>query len=764
MRKPHYIDRRPYYLIYLIEIKMTNKISKIIWTEIDEAPALATYSLLPIVNAFTKVAGVVVETKDISLAGRIIANFPDNLTEDQKIPDSLEELGDLTQYPEANIIKLPNISASIPQLIAAIKELKEKAYDLPDYPENPQTDEEKSLVTRFAKVLGSAVNPVLREGNSDRRAAASVKNFAMKKPHRMMKKWDKVSNSHVAHMSDNDFYGNEKSITLANDTSLKIEFTDNKGNTTVLKDSIVAEKSEIIDAAFISKNELRKFYKEQIEDAKEKNILFSLHLKATMMKVSDPIMFGHAVSVFYEPVLEKHASVLAELDVKLNNGLADLYAKIQQLPEEKRKEIESDINELYKIRPELAMVDSDKGITNLHVPNNIIIDASMPVVIRDGGRMWSPDGKLHDTKAVIPDRCYATVYQEVIEDCQKHGAYNPATMGNVANVGLMAKKAEEYGSHPTTFEISTNGTIKIIDSEGKVLIQSNVEQGDVWRMSRVKDIPVQDWVKLAVGRAKATGLPAIFWLDKNRVHDAQIIEKVNLYLKNYNTEGLILDIKSPVEAMKYTLERVRKGENTISVTGNVLRDYLTDLFPILELGTSAKMLSVVPLLKGGGLFETGAGGSAPKHVQQFLSEGHLRWDSLGEFLALTVSLEHLGKNFDNEKALVLGETLDAAVGKYLENGKSPSRKAGELDNRGTHFYLAKYWAKALAEQDKDVKLKATFESIANKLTENEVEILEEIAAVEGKATDIGGYYKPIFEKAEKAMRPSVKLNEIIDNI
>ncbi len=764
MRKPHYIDRRPYYLIYLIEIKMTNKISKIIWTEIDEAPALATYSLLPIVNAFTKVAGVVVETKDISLAGRIIANFPDNLTEDQKIPDSLEELGDLTQYPEANIIKLPNISASIPQLIAAIKELKEKAYDLPDYPENPQTDEEKSLVTRFAKVLGSAVNPVLREGNSDRRAAASVKNFAMKKPHRMMKKWDKVSNSHVAHMSDNDFYGNEKSITLANDTSLKIEFTDNKGNTTVLKDSIVAEKSEIIDAAFISKNELRKFYKEQIEDAKEKNILFSLHLKATMMKVSDPIMFGHAVSVFYEPVLEKHASVLAELDVKLNNGLADLYAKIQQLPEEKRKEIESDINELYKIRPELAMVDSDKGITNLHVPNNIIIDASMPVVIRDGGRMWSPDGKLHDTKAVIPDRCYATVYQEVIEDCQKHGAYNPATMGNVANVGLMAKKAEEYGSHPTTFEISTNGTIKIIDSEGKVLIQSNVEQGDVWRMSRVKDIPVQDWVKLAVGRAKATGLPAIFWLDKNRVHDVQIIEKVNLYLKNYNTEGLILDIKSPVEAMKYTLERVRKGENTISVTGNVLRDYLTDLFPILELGTSAKMLSVVPLLKGGGLFETGAGGSAPKHVQQFLSEGHLRWDSLGEFLALTVSLEHLGKNFDNEKALVLGETLDAAVGKYLENGKSPSRKAGELDNRGTHFYLAKYWAKALAEQDKDVKLKATFESIANKLTENEVEILEEIAAVEGKATDIGGYYKPIFEKAEKAMRPSVKLNEIIDNI
>ncbi len=743
---------------------MSQETAKIIWTKIDEAPALATYSLLPIVNAFTKAAGVKVETKDISLAGRIIANFPENLSDEQKIPDYLAELGELTHKPEANIIKLPNISASIPQLQAAIKELQEKGYDLPDFPEEPKTDEEKALRERFAKILGSAVNPVLREGNADRRAAASVKKFAQKNPHRMMKDWPENSKTHVAHMNSGDFYGNEKSVTLSNNTDFKIELHKENGEVTVLKNGLSGLKAEILDATYMSKKALRDFYAKQTDDAKAKGVLLSLHLKATMMKVSDPIMFGHAVEVFYKDVLEKHAATLNELGFNPNNGLADLYDRLEKLPEDKRKEIETDIQELYKARPELAMVDSDKGITNLHVPNNIIIDASMPVVIRDGGKMWGPDGQLHDTKAMIPDRSYATMYQEVIEDCQANGQFNPATMGAVSNVGLMAQKAEEYGSHPTTFEISAKGTVKVVDASGNVLMEHAVEEGDIWRMSRVKDIPVQDWVKLAVNRAKATGAPAIFWLDKNRAHDAQLIEKVEKYLKDHDTTGLEIHIMAPVEAMKFTLKRTRAGKDTISVTGNVLRDYLTDLFPILELGTSARMLSIVPLLNGGGLFETGAGGSAPKHVQQFLKEGHLRWDSLGEFLALTASLEHLGNNFNNPRAIVLSKTLDDAVSKYLENGKAPGRKVGQLDNRGSHFYLAQYWAEALAEQNDDKELQEIFKTVAAKLKENEDKVLSEIAAAEGKATDIGGYYMPDDEKTEKAMRPSSTLNEIIDSI
>ena len=743
---------------------MAQETAKIIWTKIDEAPALATYSLLPIVNAFTKAAGVQVETKDISLAGRIIANFPDNLKEEQKIPDYLAELGELTLKPEANIIKLPNISASIPQLQAAIKELQEKGYDLPDFPEEPKTEEEKALRERFAKVLGSAVNPVLRQGNSDRRAAESVKKFAQKNPHRMMKEWPENSKTHVAHMNSGDFYGNEKSVTLNDDTAFKIELHTENGEVITLKDGLNGLKGEVLDGTFMSKNQLRSFYKEQIDDAKKQEVLLSLHLKATMMKVSDPIMFGHAVEIFYEDVLKKHADVLNDLGFNPNNGLEDLYKRIEKLPADKKAEIEADIQELYKKRPEMAMVDSDKGITNLHVPNNIIIDASMPVVIRDGGRMWGPDGQLHDTKAIIPDRSYATIYQEVIDDCKVHGAFNPATMGSVANVGLMAQKAEEYGSHPTTFEIPEKGTVKVVDADNRVLMEHDVEQGDIWRMSRVKDIPVRDWVKLAVNRAKATGTPAIFWLDKNRAHDAELIKKVENYLKEHDTNGLDIRIMSPVEAMKFTLERTRAGKNTISVTGNVLRDYLTDLFPILELGTSARMLSIVPLLNGGGLFETGAGGSAPKHVQQFVSEGHLRWDSLGEFLALTASLEHLGNTFNNERAKVLAKALDEAVGKYLENGKSPGRKVGQLDNRGSHFFLAQYWAEALANQDADKELKETFKPVAEQLKASEEAILSEIAAAEGKATDIGGYYLPDDEKTEKAMRPSATLNGIINNI
>ncbi len=743
---------------------MTQHISKIIWTKTDEAPALATYSLLPIVNAFTKSANVKIETSDISLAGRILSIFPERLKDEQKIPDYLAQLGALTLKPEANIIKLPNISASIPQLKAAIKELQEKGYDIPDYPEDPKTEEEKTLAKRFAVALGSAVNPVLRQGNSDRRAAVSVKKFAQKKPHRMMKPWGKNSKTHVAHMTDGDFFGNEKSVVTENAHSFKIEITDKNGNTTILKDGLKSVEEEILDATFISKKALKKFYNEQIEDAKEKNVLLSLHLKATMMKVSDPIMFGHAVSVYYEDVLNKYADTIEKLNVNLNNGLGDLYNKIQNLPEDQKKAIENDIISVYRNKAKLAMVDSDKGITNLHVPNNVIIDASMPVVIRDGGKMWGADGKLHDTKAMIPDRCYATIYQEVIDNCNIHGAFDPATLGSVSNVGLMAQKAEEYGSHPTTFEIQTDGIVKVVDSKGNIMMEHKVEKGDIWRMSRVKDIPIQDWVKLAVSRAKATGVPAIFWLDKNRAHDAQIIKKVEKYLKNHDTDGLDIRIMSPNDAMKFSLERIRKGEDTISVTGNVLRDYLTDLFPILELGTSAKMLSIVPLLAGGGLFETGAGGSAPKHVDQFLKEGHLRWNSLGEFLALTVSLEHLSNAFDNKRARIMGETLDKAISKYLENEKAPSRKAGELDNRGTHFFLAQYWAQMLAQQNDDAELKNKFAKIAQQLENNEKQILAEIAAAEGKKTDIGGYYLPDDSKAKKAMRPSNTFNAIIASI
>ncbi len=738
--------------------------SKITWTHTDEAPALASYSLLPIVNAFIKIAGVDIETADISLAGRIIAAFPEYLKDEQQIKDSLSELGKMTRKPEANIIKLPNISASIPQLKEAITELQSKGYNIPDYPDNTETKEAKLLAERFAKLLGSAVNPVLRQGNSDRRAAVSVKKFAMKNPHKMMKPWGENSKTHIAYMKDGDFYGNEKSVVTEKGIEFKIELVDENGKSIILKDGLKSSDGEILDATFISKNRLRKFYKEQIEDAKDKNILLSLHLKATMMKISDPVMFGHAVSVFYKDVLEKHADIIEKLGVNINNGIGDLYDKIKQLPEDKRKEIEEDINTVYSVRPKVAMVDSDNGITNFHAPNKVIVDASMPVVIRDGGKMWGPDGKLHDTKAMIPDRCYATMYQVVIDDCNTHGAFNPATMGNVSNVGLMAQKAEEYGSHPTTFEIPVNGTVRVIDVNGNVLEENKVEKGDIWRMSRVNDIPIQDWVKLAVSRAKATGSPAIFWLDKNRAHDTQIIKKVEKYLKNFDTSELDIRIMSPDNAMKFSLERVRAGKDTISVTGNVLRDYLTDLFPILELGTSAKMLSIIPLLAGGGLFETGAGGSAPKHVQQFTEEGHLRWDSLGEFLALMVSLEFLADKFNNSKAKILSETLDKAVSKYLENKKSPSRKAGELDNRGTHFYLAMYWAEATANQTDDAELKDKFAKVSKQLQDNEKQILTEIAHAEGKATDIGGYYFPDFKKSEKAMRPSETLNSIINSI
>ncbi len=741
-----------------------NKISKITWTKIDEAPALATYSLLPIVQAFTKTAGVEVEIRDISLAGRIIANFPDNLTESQKINDELAYLGELALLPEANIIKLPNISASIGQLKAAIAELKAQGYDIPNYPENPQTDAEKELQARFSKVLGSAVNPVLREGNSDRRVAPSVKKFAMKNPHRMMRKWEEGSISHVATMSHGDFYENEKSVTVEKATQVRIEFVAADGSVQVMKDKIKLLDGEVIDGTFMSKEALRAFIQEQIDDAKEKGILFSTHLKATMMKVSDPVMFGHFVEVFFKDVFEKHADTFAQLGVNPNLGLSDLYAKINTLTADKKAEIEADLEAVYEKQPALAMVDSDKGITNFHSSNDIIIDASMPVVIRDGGRMWNTEGKLQDTKAVIPDRCYSTFYQEAISFCQENGAFNPATMGNVANVGLMAQKAEEYGSHDKTFIMKNAGTMRIVDADGNVLMEHEVEQGDIWRACQVKDIPIRDWVKLGVNRAKATGVPIIFWLDKQRGHDRQIIAKVEKYLKDHDLNGVEYHILSPVDAMKFTLPRVKAGLDTISVTGNVLRDYLTDLFPILELGTSAKMLSIVPLLNGGGLFETGAGGSAPKHVQQFMEEGHSRWDSLGEFLALTVSLEHLAANFNNKRAKLLADTLDAAVSIHLENRREPSRKAGELDNRGSHYYLAAYWAQTLGEQNEDAELKAKFAPIAKQLKDNEAKILAEIAAVEGKPTDIGGYYKPNDELAFAALRPSVTFNAIVDSI
>ena len=737
---------------------------KIIYTKIDEAPALATYSLLPILDAFAKTADIKIETKDISLAGRIIANFPEYLKPEQRIPDFLGELGQLTQSPEANIIKLPNISASVPQLQEAIKELQSKGYNIPSYPEEAKTDEEKLIRDKFAKVLGSAVNPVLREGNSDRRSSLSVKKYAQKKPHKMMKEFPKDSKSDIAHMSEGDFFGNEKSVVADKLMDFKIELKKTNGETVILKDGLKATAGEILDATYMSVEKLRKFYAEQIKVCKEKDVLLSLHLKATMMKVSDPIMFGHAVTVFYKEVLDKHASTLKEIGFKQNNGIEDLYIRIENLPEAKKNEIKSDINSLYEKMPKLAMVDSDKGVTNLHVPNNIIVDASMPVVVRDGGKMWNTQNKLQDTICLIPDRSYAGIYKVVLDNCKKFGAFNPATMGSVANVGLMAQKAEEYGSHPTTFEIPADGTVNVIDQNGTILMSHNVQTGDIWRMARTKDVAVQDWVKLAVNRAKATGAPAIFWLNKNREHDAKIIEKIDKYIKNFDTRGLEIQILSPEDAMKYTLDRVREGKDTISVTGNVLRDYLTDLFPILELGTSAKMLSVVPLLNGGGLFETGAGGSAPKHVEQFLEEGHLRWDSLGEYLALAVSFEHLGNNFNNPKAIVLAQTLDQAIGKYMEEEKAPSRKAGELDTRGTHFYLGMYWAQELAAQSKDEKLKERFAPVAKALSENEIKILKEIASVEGRATDIGGYYLPDEQKAFNALRPSATLNAIIDNI
>ena len=736
---------------------------KIMYTATDEAPALATYSLLPIVKAFTKTAGIDVELRDISLAGRIMANFPENLTENQRIPDELTELGKLATTPEANIIKLPNISASIPQLKAAIKELQSQGYKVPDYPEEPKNDAEKEIKARYGKVLGSAVNPVLREGNSDRRASTSVKNYAKKNPHKMGA-WIADSKTHVASMSGGDFCGSEKSVTVDKAGSFRIEFISNEGKTTVLKEKTSFKTGEVIDASVMSRRALRKFFEEQIEDAKKRGVLLSLHLKATMMKVSDPIMFGHAVSVFFKDVFEKHASAFKELGVDSNNGLGDLYAKIAKLPEAKKAEIESDIKACYKNRPELAMVNSDKGITNLHVPSDVIVDASMPAMIRESGKMWGADGKLHDTKAVIPDRCYAGVYQETIDNCKKHGAFDPRTMGSVPNVGLMAQKAEEYGSHDKTFKAAGEGTIRAVDESGKVLLEQKVEEGDIFRMCQTKDAAIQDWVKLSVARARATGAPAIFWLDKNRGHDIQIVEKVNRYLKNHDTKGLDIKIMSPIEATRLSLERIRQGKDTISVTGNVLRDYLTDLFPILELGTSAKMLSIVPLMNGGGLFETGAGGSAPKHVQQFLEEGYLRWDSLGEFLAIAVSLEHLANTFKNNKAQVLADTLDQANGKILDNNRSPARKVGELDNRGSHFYLALYWAQALAEQTKDTELQKHFAKPAKDLTANESKILGELTAVQGKPQDIGGYYHSNFEKASKAMRPSATLNAIIDNI
>jgi isocitrate dehydrogenase len=732
--------------------------AKIIYTMVDEAPALATYSLLPIVAAFTKAAGVAVETRDISLAGRIIANFPDNLTDSQKINDELAELGALTLKPEANIIKLPNVSASAPQLKAAIKELQSQGYKIPDFPEAPQNDAEKALKTRFGKVLGSAVNPVLREGNSDRRAALSVKNYARKNPHRMGK-WAPDSKTHVVHMSSNDFYGSEKSVTVAEAGPVRIEFVGADGTTTVLKEKTVLKAGEIIDASAMSCRALRAFYAEQIEEAKkEPNVLLSLHLKATMMKVSDPIMFGHAVSVYFKDVIEKHAATLKDLGVNLNNGFGDLLAKIATLPEAKRTEIEADIQACFKSQPQLAMVNSDKGITNLHVPSDVIIDASMPPMIRDGGKMWGADGKAYDTKAMIPDRNYAGVFQATVEDCKKNGALDPVTIGSVPNVGLMAQQAEEYGSHDKTFEAAGNGVIRVVDAAGKTLLEQKVEQGDIFRMCQTKDAPVQDWVKLAVTRAKLSNTPAIFWLDKNRAHDAQIITKVEKYLKDHDTTGLDISIMEPAAACRVTLERIRKGLDTISVTGNVLRDYLTDLFPILELNTSAKMLSIVPLMSGGGLFETGAGGSAPKHVQQFQEEGYLRWDSLGEFLALCVSLEHLAQTFKNDKAQVLADALDVANGKILDNNRSPARKVGELDNRGSHFYLALYWAQALAAQSKDAEIQARFAPLAKALTDNEAKIIAELASAQGKPVDMGGYYHPDFAKTSAAMRPSATFN------
>lgn len=735
----------------------------IYWTRVDEAPGLATYSFLPIVEAFTKAAGIRIETRNISLAGRIIANFPENLTESQRIPDGLAALGALTDQPDANIIKMPNISASLPQLKAAIKELQAKGYAVPDYPEEPKTDAEKTIRTRYGKVLGSAVNPVLRQGNSDRRAAASVKQYARNNPHRMGA-WSADSKTHVAHMNADDFYGSEKSVTVADAGNMRIEFVGSDGKVTVLKEKTELKAGEIIDASIMSRRALRAFYEQQMQDAKRQGVLLSLHLKATMMKISDPIMFGHAVSIYFKDVFTKHADLFKQLGINPNNGLGDIYAKIAGLPDAQRAGIEADIQACYQTQPELAMVNLDKGITNLHVPNSVIVDASMPAMIRESGKMWGPDGKLHDTKALIPDRCYAGIYQETIADCKKHGALDPKTMGSVPNVGLMAQKAEEYGSHDKTFEISGTGIVRAVDASGKTLLEQKVEEGDIFRMCQAKDAPIQDWVKLAVGRARLTGTPAVFWLDRNRAHDAEIIKKVERYLKDHDTSGLDIRIMSPEEAIRFSLERIRAGKDTISVTGNVMRDYLTDLFPILELGSSSKMLSIVPLMKGGGMFETGAGGTAPKHAQQFIEEGHLRWDSLGEYLALGVSLEHLSQKFGNAKAQILAEALDQANGKILDNNKSPLRNVGELDNRGSHFYLALYWAQALAAQTRDKELQAHFAPLAKTLETNEARIMAELAAAQGKPVDMGGYYLPDVDKTAKAMRPSATFNAALASI
>jgi isocitrate dehydrogenase len=738
--------------------------SQIVYTKIDEAPALATHSLLPILKAFTKGSGIELESWDISLTGRIIANFPEKLTDAQKVPDYLTMSSVLCDDPKANIIKLPNISASIPQLKGALKELHEKGYDVPDYPDDPATEAQKELQVRFSRVLGSAVNPVLREGNSDRRSATAVKEHGQRNPHRMMRDWPEVSKSRVAHMTSGDFYGTEQAVTIGAAGSAVIEFVDLNGRPTVLKADIPLSSGEIIDCAAMDILELRTFYAEEMDKAKADGVLLSLHVKTTMMRVSDPMIFGHCVSVFYEDVFKKHPAEMDEIMVNPDNGIAELYTKLQDLTEEKRAEIEEDIQEVYKVRPELMMVDSSRGITNLHVPSDVIIDATMPVMVRDGGKTWGPDNELHDTVAMIPDRSYATLYQAVIEDCKEHGAFDPATLGSVANVGLMAQRAEEYGSHDKTFASPGNGTIRVVDASGTTLMEQRVQEGDIFRMCQTKDEPIQDWVKLGVNRSRITGYPAIFWLDPNRAHDVELIKKVDQYLPTHDTSGLEIRTMSTVDAIKYSMDRSRAGQDTISVTGNVLRDYLTDLFPILELGTSAKMLSVVPLLKGGGMFETGAGGSAPRHVQQFLQEGHLRWDSLGEFCALVASFEHLAQVSKNDRVQLLADTLDQAIGQHLEHNRAPSRRVNELDTRGSHFYLALYWAEALAKQTKDAELQARFTPVAQQMVANEEKIVQELNDAQGQPVDIGGYYLPSEEMTAKAMRPSATLNGIIDGI
>ena len=742
---------------------MTKQIPKIIYTETDEAPALATFSLLPIIQAFAKTANITIETRDISLAGRIIANFPDNLTADQQQSNALVELGKLAKTPDANIIKLPNISASVPQLVAAIKELQGQGYKLPDYPESPENEAEADIKARYGKILGSAVNPVLREGNSDRRVAGPVKQYAKNNPH-SMGEWKSDSASHVANMTNGDFYGSEKSVVMPKADDVRIELVKADGSIDVLKASTPLQAKEVIDSAVMSCSALREFFETQMQDAKANGVMLSLHLKATMMKVSDPVMFGHAVTVYFKDVFEKYADLFADLGIDATNGLGDVYAKIGDLPAAQKEEIEAAIMAVYATRPGLAMVDSDRGITNLHVPSDVIVDASMPAAIRASGKMWGTDGKLHDTKAMIPDRCYAEIFQETIQFCKDNGAFDVTTMGNVSNVGLMAQKAEEYGSHDKTFIIKDAGTVRVINQAGAIILEHSVEVGDIWRMCQTKDAPIQDWVKLAVKRAKDTGQPAIFWLDPQRGHDSNLIEIVEGYLKDHDTAGLEILIKSPVDAIRYTMARVKLGQDTISVTGNVLRDYLTDLFPILELGTSAKMLSIVPLLAGGGLFETGAGGSAPKHAQQLSEEGHLRWDSLGEFLALSVSLEDLGQKTDNAKALILAKALNEATGKFLDHDRSPLRKVGEVDNRGSHFYLATYWAESLAAQDEDADLKATFTKLATELCEKRAQIVDELSLAQGKKVDLGGYFHPDAAKVEKVMRPSQTLNSIIDAV